>query len=81
MSIMQPPSLSAVLIATGYSIAIFWLGGTVPQEMPGAGLHPIVVWIAALLGTAGFAQNRNFTLLHSDYGFDAQQGTCKCGCR
>ena len=47
--------LSAILIATGYSIAIFWLGGSVPQELLGAGLPPIVLWIAALLGTAGFA--------------------------
>lgn len=47
--------ISAILIATGYSIAIFWLGNRVPDGIPNAGLHPIVIWIAALLGTLGFA--------------------------
>ena len=47
--------LSAILIATGYSIAIFWLGSTVPESVTSANLHPIFMWIAALLGTAGFA--------------------------
>ena len=47
--------LSAILIATGYSIAIFWLGSTVPQGLENAGLHPGIVWIAALLGTVGYA--------------------------
>ena len=47
--------LSAILIATGYSIAIFWLGTTVPQGLASAGLHPAVIWGAALLGTIGYA--------------------------
>lgn len=47
--------ISAILIATGYSIAIFWLGNTVPENLMSAGIHPIVLWVAALLGTLGFA--------------------------
>ena len=47
--------ISAILIATGYSIAIFWLGNTVPENLMSAGIHPIVIWVAALLGTLGFA--------------------------
>ena len=47
--------LSAVLIAAGYSIAIFWLGGMVPEAVAGPAMHPVVIWIMAILGTAGFA--------------------------
>ena len=47
--------ISAVLIATGYSIAIFWLGRAVPESLTCPGLHPVAIWIAVFLGTAGFA--------------------------
>ena len=47
--------LSAILIAAGYSIAIFWLGRMIPSAETVAALPPTVLWIAAVFGTAGFA--------------------------